>query len=506
MLVKKKKKPSSSRVGIKWIMFAILAVFIAVVLIVIWFFQVKQLNYFYLKTKFNEFETSIDRIEEVLEDEDKLNKTVFECSLENYSAIYVFKIEDGTARILVKSNGPIDNLMPLISAKELSTLCSLAYENGGSYMATVSSGDGLGHHKSEIFGGSNDDKVEEAMRKAKQGPVGAVYLRIVENEESEYVILQNSDLTPVQSTVQTLKKQFVYIGIILLCLALALAFIMSKMITKPIIKINNAAKRIASGSYDTELRLKGYREIGELSDTLSFASEEISKSDRFQKELISNVSHDLRTPLTMIKGYGEMMRDIPGENTPENVQIIIDESARLSELVNDMLDISKMRAGAREPKITRFCITDMIRDVLLRYERLVDRDGYKIDFVFDRDAYVSADSIMMLQVLYNLINNAINYTGEDKKVTVCQEAEGDLIKISVKDTGEGISPEDLPLVWDRYYKVDKVHKRATVGTGLGLAIVKGILELHGASYGVQSTLGSGSVFWFSMRYDREDNG
>ena len=496
-------KKLSTRVGIKWKMFAILAVFIALVLLVIWFFQVKQLNYFYLKTKFEEFETSLVRIEETLDDEEGLNETVFECSLENYSAIYVFKIEDGEARILVKSNGPIDNLMPLVSSRELARLCSLAYENGGSYMATVSSGHGLGNHKSEMFGGSNDDKVEEAMQKAKKGPVGAVYLKIIETADSEYVILQNSDLTPVRSTVNTLQKQFIYIGIILLLLALALAFIMSKVITKPIIKINNEAKKLASGSYDTELRLKGYREIVELSDTLCFASQEISKSDRFQRELISNVSHDLRTPLTMIKGYGEMMRDIPGENTSENVQVIIDESARLSELVNDMLDISKLRAGAREPKITRFCITDMVRDVLLRYKRLVDRDGYKIEFIADGDAFVNADSIMMLQVLYNLINNAVNYTGDDKMVTVNQELDGDLVKISVKDTGDGISPEDLPLVWDRYYKVDKVHKRATVGTGLGLAIVKGILEIHGASYGVQSTLGEGSVFWFSMRFERE---
>ena len=492
-------KKHSSRVGIKWKMFAILSIFIVVVLLVIWLFQVKLLNYFYLKTKFEEFETSIELIEQTLDNEDELNKTVFDCSLENYSAIYVFKVEDGRARVVVKSNGPIDNLMPLISPNELSKLCSLAYENGGSYMATVSSGDGMGNHKSEIFGGGNDDKIEEAMKKARKGPVGAVYLKLVKTDGAEYIVLQNADLTPVQSTVNTLQKQFLYIGVILLLLAFILAFIMSSVITTPIIKINSEAKKLASGSYNKELRLNGYREIEELSDTLCYASEEISKSDRFQRELMSNVSHDLRTPLTMIKGYGEMMRDIPGENTCENVQVIIDETARLSELVNDMLDISKIRAGTREPKITHFCITDMIRDVLLRYERLIDHDGYKIDFISDSDAYVNADSIMMLQVLYNLINNAINYTGDDKKVTVRQSVEGELVKISVEDTGEGIAPEELPLIWDRYYKVDKVHKRATVGTGLGLAIVKGILEIHGASYGVQSTLGEGSVFWFSIK-------
>ncbi len=500
--LKKEKSSKSSRVGIKWKMFGILAVFIVVALFVIWLFQVKLVNYFYLETKFSEFEDSIDKIEEALgEDDNALNETVFNCSLEYYSAIYVFKVEGDEAKVLVKSKGPVDNLMPLISDRDLSELCELAYENGGSYMATVSFERGFGLHKSEIFGGGKEDAVKAAMEKAKKGPVGAVYLRIVEKDSVEYIIFQNSDLTPIQSTVYTLQRQFLWIGIVLLLLALVLAAIMSKVITKPIIKINNAAKKLSRGSYDEELVIKGYREIGELSDTLSFAAQEISKSDRFQKELLSNVSHDLRTPLTMIKGYGEVMRDIPGENTPENIQVIIDESARLGELVNDMLDISRIRAGAREPQMMSFCITDTVREVLLRYTKLIDRDGYKIEFVANDNVYVTADSIMMLQVLYNLINNAINYTGEDKKVTVVQQIIGSEVKISIIDTGEGIAPEELPFIWDRYYKVDKVHKRAPVGTGLGLAIVKGILELHGAAYGVESTMGKGSVFWFSMKRD-----
>ncbi len=496
-----RKERRGARVGIKWKMFAILAIFIAVVLFVIWLFQVKLLNYFYLETKFSEFETSINKIEASLGEEDKLNETVLYCSLEYYSAIYVFEVDGDTANILVRSNGPVDSIMPLISEKDMSALCVLAYENGGSYVATVSAERGFGHHKSEIFGGEREDAVEAAIKKAKRGPVGAVYLRIVEKNGVEYIILQNSYLTPIQSTVDTLQRQFLWMGVILLLLALVFVIIISKMITKPIIRINNAAKQLSRGTYDTGLRLKGYREIDELSDTLNFAAQEISKSERFQRELISNVSHDLRTPLTMIKGYGEVMRDIPGENTPENVQVIIDESARLSELVNDMLDISKIRAGTREPKMMDFCVTDTVRDVLSRYEKLVDKDGYKIDFIFDKNAYVTADSIMILQVLYNLINNAVNYTGEDKMVSVKQEIVGNEVKISVTDTGEGIAPEELSLIWDRYYKVDKVHKRAAVGTGLGLAIVKGILELHGASYGVESTLGVGSVFWFSLRCD-----
>jgi len=205
----------------------------------------------------------------------------------------------------------------------------------------------------------------------------------------------------------------------------------------------------------------------------------------------------------MIKGYSEVMRDIPEENTAENMQVIIDETTRLSELVNDMLDISKLQAGTRKPNYSDFCITQIIRETLTRYDKLVDRDGYSIEFSADEDVTICADQGMILQVIYNLINNAINYTGEDKRVTVRQSLNGMRVRISVMDTGEGIENDQLPLIWERYYKVDKVHKRATVGTGLGLSIVKEILELHSAVYGVNSTVGEGSEFWFEMPVIKE---
>ena len=286
---------------------------------------------------------------------------------------------------------------------------------------------------------------------------------------------------------------------LLLVLALVLAVLMSKLITKPIVRINQSARSLAAGRYDTEFSGHGYREIEELSDTLNFAAKELSKNDVLQKELISNVSHDLRTPLTLIKGYSEVMRDIPGENTPENIQVIIDETTRLNDLVSDMLDLSRIQAGARVPEMRAFCLTEMVRSALSRYERLMMQDGYRIEFYADRDVWIYADGVMILQVVYNLINNAINYTGEDKCVKVTQTLKGDSVLISVSDTGNGIAEDDIPFIWDRYYKVDKVHRRATVGTGLGLSIVKGILELHNATYGVTTTKNTGSTFWFELR-------
>ena len=145
------------------------------------------------------------------------------------------------------------------------------------------------------------------------------------------------------------------------------------------------------------------------------------------------------------------------------------------------------------------------------------QEGYNIEFQAEDDVSVVADRSMILQVVYNLINNAINYTGEDKRVTVIQSVSEDRVRISVSDTGDGISAEDMGEIWERYYRVDKVHKRATIGTGLGLSIVKGVLEAHGASFGVDSALGSGATFWFELerapepyafdaQYDNDING
>jgi signal transduction histidine kinase len=200
----------------------------------------------------------------------------------------------------------------------------------------------------------------------------------------------------------------------------------------------------------------------------------------------------------MITGYAEMMRDIPGENTPENLQVIIDEASRLSALVSDMLDLSKIDGDGIMPQKSRISLTATVRSVLERYSALVAREGYVISFEADANAYVLADETMMMQVLYNLINNAVSYTGDDKRVVIRQRVENGRVRVSVADSGEGIAPEHIPHIWDRYYKLDKVHRRAAVGSGLGLSIVKSVLCRHGASFGVESKLGAGSVFWFEL--------
>jgi signal transduction histidine kinase len=225
-----------------------------------------------------------------------------------------------------------------------------------------------------------------------------------------------------------------------------------------------------------------------------------------RQELIANISHDLRTPLTLISGYAEAMRDLPDENNSENAQIIVDETKRLTTLVNDVMDISKLQTGNISIHRQPYNLTASLGDSINRMNKLMEMDGYQIDFITDREIILAADETRISQAFYNLLTNAINYTGEDKKITVTQtifpnpaDDLADWVKIAVADSGEGIAEEDLPYIWDRYYKVDKTHKRAVTGTGLGLSIVKSILDMHHGEYGVNSQINEGSVFWFTLK-------
>ncbi len=312
------------------------------------------------------------------------------------------------------------------------------------------------------------------------------------------LIVLDAEIEPVGSTTDTLRVQLGIVTGILILLAALLAVLLSGRIARPVVQMSREAEKLAVGSYDVHFEESGSRETAQLGEALNYAAGELAQLDSMQKELIANISHDLRTPLTMISGYSEVMRDIPGEMTPENMQIIIDETERLTALVNDILDLSRLSGGNRTLSCETICLTDTVRSTLDRYAKLRTHDGYTITFTCDRDAYIYADKSKILQVLYNLVNNAINYTGEDKTVTIRQICADGNCRIEVTDTGEGIPPEQLSKIWDRYYKVKNYYKRAVTGTGLGLSIVKSILLLHGAQFGVTSEVGHGSTFWFSL--------
>ena len=337
-----------------------------------------------------------------------------------------------------------------------------------------------------------------------------VYVRVFEhtldtpqeNASSWYMVIVSTEIAPPSGTLLAIRGLLISLTIASLIVSVIVSFFLSRSISLPVSKMSKKAKSLTLYDYDVTFEEKGPREIAELAVALNSATAELKKLSDTQKELIANISHDLRTPLTMISGYSEVMRDFPDERSPENMQIIIDETARLNSLVNDLLTVSKLQSGSQVMNLKTVSITKAVQDTVKRYEKLLEHKEYNIVFESDCEVFVSADETRLLQVVYNLINNAINYTGDDKTVIVRQEVYDDVVRISVIDSGEGISEENLPLIWDRYYKVDKVHKRAILGTGLGLSIVKNILLLHGSRFGVSSEVGNGSTFWFEFKIEK----
>lgn len=478
-----------NKISLKWKVFLSFSVFTAAIICLLWLFQTVFLEDFYKLIKTGSIYSSASALVKNLED-DNLDAVVENLSQSQDICIRVVT-QDGVD--ISSSNITHNCTIHKMGTAKLAELYLRALSNGGEYIERLA-------RKQEWTITTEDHFLGQFSEISPPRELESiVYVKLAQRGGSEAMILLNTMISPVDATVQTIRVQLFWISIILILLALILSLFIARSVSKPIEQINQAAKSLAEGKYEIAFPDNGYKEVAELGQTLNYAAEELAKTENLRRELIANVSHDLRTPLTMITGYGEVMRDLPGENTPENVQIIIDEATRLTQLVNDMLDLSKLQSGTQTLNCTVFSLTQAVKTTLERYHKLIEHEGYQIDFQYQEDIWVNADELRISQVIYNLVNNAIAYTGADKKVTVIQTVHDGNVRISVKDTGEGIDSEMLPLIWDRYYKVDKAHKRAIIGTGLGLSIVKSTMNLHGGTCGVTSEKGNGSIFWFELK-------
>ena len=316
-----------------------------------------------------------------------------------------------------------------------------------------------------------------------------------------YIFLFTS-LEDIGTTTSLIKNQLIYVTLLAILFSIVIAMFLSRRIAKPISDMTKNAKILADGYYDVEFTTTGIKEIDELANTLNYLEQEVSKTDEYRRDLMANVSHDLKTPLTMIKAYAEMIRDITLDNkekTKENLNVIIDETNRLNILVNDILELSKLQNNQETLNIEKFDIVELIRDILKRYQIIKETENYNLILESPQSIIVKADKKRISQVIYNLINNAINYTGDDLKVTIRITENQKDCKIEIIDTGKGIDEKDLPNIWNRYYKKEKNHKRNVVGTGLGLSIVKNILEQHNFKYGVNSIKNKGTTFYFQIK-------
>lgn len=481
-----KRKRAAS---IKWKIFAYLLGFCGMLLILLWLFQVVFLDNFYKTIKVIEIRQSAATLTKNLEEEN-LPELINEIALK--SDIYIELVTENGVKIN-SAHDAKENILDKMPMVEKMNLITKTIANGGEFLSYY-------NRESLHERPYNMDLLYDKPKIVGRMPMETIlYAKTVRDKSgSQLVILINSMISPVDATVKTLRVQLYYITGCMILFSVILAFLISRKVAGPIQKINTSAKMLAAGKYDIAFAAGGYKEIVELSETLDNTAQELSKVENLRRELIANVSHDLRTPLTLIGGYAEAMRDLPAENTPENAQIIIDETTRLSVLVNDLLNLSKIQSGTQTLNLSAFNLTRQLQQVISNTAGLVKKEGYNIRFLYTEEVNVTADETLISQAFYNLLVNVINYCGTDKTVTIRQVLTEDRVKIEVSDTGEGIAAENLPYVWDRYYKANKNHKRAVTGTGIGLSIVKSIMDMHNGEYGVESRPKEGSTFWILL--------
>ena len=492
---------NKNRAEIKRSIFAYFIAFSLIIIAILWLCQTLLLDTFYYRNTLS----GMKRVSSSLSEQymyDNFSDTVESTALKSQYSIRVLRLSNGRVTTLA-SVETLGSSVHKLTNDQLGYIYEKASENGNVYYTEV--------YLHNIFNPIFMREELSAYIPQFDGDMGEsnpfslgiaderlVLCRLVYDENGDaLMLLLDSELSPVSSVVSTLRVQLSFISLIILLLSLLLAKWISGRISRPIVRLNDKAKRLADGGYGVDFSGDGYREICELGDTLNDASEKLSALDRMQKELIANISHDLRTPLTMIKGYAELMRDIDSENTPENMQVIIDETERLSELVADIMQISKVQSESESVTLEVFDLSQSINEIIERYRRLKHSEGFDFELHIADSSVIKADKGKILQVICNLLNNAINYTRNGKVIINCVNSDG-FVHVDIIDRGEGIPAEELPNIWQRYYKVDKTHTRSRVGSGLGLSIVRGILELHHARYGVQSTLGDGSRFWFEL--------
>ena len=428
--------------------------FVGILVSLLWLFQIVFLDDFYRMIKSNAIENMIADIQRDIKDNRDVDLEAYARNNEIHIRLI---LRDGT--VIGESQSMQSPDVPFVPAREMARIFEAATVDG--VQITF---DGMG---------ISQKTMSYAVRLS-----------------NDLVLFVQANLVPIDATVNTLTIQLFIITGILILVALILSIYISKKVSKPITQLNDTVKKLGSGDFSVQFDESGFQEIEELSKALNEMKDDLGQIQELKDELLGNVGHDLQTPLTMILGYAELMEDIPDERTHDNINLIKREAQYLSTMVKDMMDLSRIKKS----NPTTFNINTVMVDVLDRFKA----QGHSITFNPDQEYTVTCDKTHLIQVVYNLISNAINHTESDKKIELKFETQSDKLKISIIDEGVGIAKDDLPHLWDRYYRSKNTHHRTKQGSGLGLSIVKRIFEMEAIEYGVESTENVGSTFWFIL--------
>lgn len=305
-------------------------------------------------------------------------------------------------------------------------------------------------------------------------------------------------LTNVEEASTLLKKQLWVVTLALIAFSVMLAVVLSKKFSRPIREVTVAARDLAAGQLDIRLPVQTGDEIGQMRQALNDLALQLQKTENLQKELIANVSHELRSPLSIIRGYAETVRDVTWpyeQKRTEQLTLIADEAQRLSGIVTDILDYSRLQSDVVKIQPEQFALRAAVEKAAQRHMLTASKKGVSIRISGDGDGRF--DLRMFQQVMDNLISNAVNYGDEGSTIDIKIGEQADGYRLSVQNTGSEIPKDEIANIWDRFYRVDQTGENKRLGIGLGLAIVKSILVMHQSEYGVQSDDGK-TEFWFAV--------
>ena len=452
-------------------------VFTVVIMVILWLLQIFFLQTFYQQMKIRQLYRAANRIEANYGKESFL--TIMN-DLTVSSDMYIQVDNSSGVLYVTNSDNPGDRMNSFANRVDNETLKQKLQESGEDHLV----------FKKQMYRSSQADAM--------------IYVSILDDtdEDPTYLFIY-TPLTAVSSTVMILSKMLIIVTFLAILFGVVMSSVMARRLAQPVNNITVSAAKLAEGRYDVHFDGTGSSETEELAATLNYAAEELSKADQLQKDLLANVSHDLKTPLTMVRSYAEMIRDLSGdhpEKRTKHLNVIIGEADRLNSLVNDLTILSKMQSNVDIAETEPVDLKKLAEISMDSFALHREQDGFDLSVESVGENFVvEADSGKIRQVFANLIGNAIRYSSDDKyvKVKVTDLGE-DGVRCEVIDHGQGIPAEDLQSVWDRYYQSSRNHSRTQKGSGLGLSIVRQIFKLHGAKYGVESTEGEGSNFWFEL--------
>lgn len=378
---------------------------------------------------------------------------------------------------------------------------------------------------SVMLGKSNVNEPTTLILGDEDDVKGQIFVQPIfeKGEIKEYAFAMTS-LQPVDEAMLVLKDYYVYALIIVFIVIILLSFYYSKIIAKPLIKINRVTRKMANFDFSEKLPVLSDDEIGGLSSSINKLSvnlkdridklhvantklqQDIEKERRLEntrKEFISGVSHELKTPLSVIRSFAEGIQDGVSKDTTYYTDVILEETDKMNRLIIEMLELAKLESGTYKLQMDTFSIGELIQQVYTKLSFSIEEKQLQVNIDVDSNIIVQANRSRIEQVVVNLLSNAIRYTPDNEQVQIRLLNDEDRVKVEIENNGTPIPEESLNRIWDRFYRLDASRSRHTGGTGLGLSIVKNILDLHHANYGVYNKE-NGVVFYFDLQKYKDD--